>query len=76
MMGGGYVSSIGAIASRDGQHILTAAAGAVRIYSSATAALIYELKGHTADVTSVALSPHGSRKVSTYANASNTGPLL
>lgn len=62
-MGGGYISSIGAIASRDGQYILTASAAAVRIYSSSTAALIFELKGHTADVTALALSPHGSRKV-------------
>lgn len=62
-MGGGYISSIGAIASRDGQFILTASAAAVRIYSSSTAALIFELKGHRADVTALALSPHGSRKV-------------
>ncbi len=62
-MGGGYISSISAIASRDGQSILTASAAAVRVYSSATAALIFELKGHTADVTALALSPHGSRKV-------------
>ncbi|CAL8472222.1 g11764 [Coccomyxa elongata] len=62
-MGGGYICSIGAIASRDGQSILTASAAVVRIYSSATAALVFELKGHTGDVTALALSPHGSRKV-------------
>lgn len=63
-MGGGYICSIGAIASRDGQSILTASAAVVRIYSSATAALVFELKGHTGDVTALALSPHGSKKVS------------
>lgn len=65
-MGGGYICSIGAVASRDGQDILTASAAVVRIYSSATAALVFELKGHTGDVTALALSPHGSRKVFHY----------
>ncbi len=61
-MGGGYISSVGAIASRDGQHILTAAACSIRIYSTATAALVAELTGHTGDVTALVLHPHSSNK--------------
>lgn len=63
MMGGGYIASIGAIASKDGKYILTASAAAVRIYSTATAELIGDLRGHTADVTAVTLDPHSSKKV-------------
>lgn len=65
-MGGGYISSIGAIASQDGQHILAGAATSIRIYSTTTSALVSELRGHTGDVTALVLDPHSSRKVCTY----------
>ena len=62
-MGGGYISSIEAVASRDGQHILTAAGCSIRLYSVATAALVAELTGHIGDVTAVVLHPHNAKKV-------------
>ena len=62
-MGGGYISSIQAIASKDGQHILTAAGCSIRLYSTATAALVAELRGHSGDITALILDPHSSRKV-------------
>ena len=61
--GGGTITSIGAVASRDGQHILAACASTVRIYSAVTSAVIVELKGHTDDVTAVVLEPHSETKV-------------
>ena len=63
-MGGGFISSIGAIATSDGQHILTGAATSIRIYSTTTSALVAELRGHTGDVTALVLDPHSTKKVS------------
>ena len=63
LTGGGTITSVGAVASRDGQHILAACASAVRIYSAVTSAVLVELKGHTDDVTALVLEPHSQTKV-------------
>ena len=63
LTGGGTITSIGAVASRDGQHILAACATTVRIYSAVTSAVLVELKGHTDDVTAVVLEPHSQTRV-------------
>ena len=63
LTGGGTITSIGAVASRDGQHILAACASAVRIYSAVTSTVLVELKGHTDDVTAIILEPHSQTKV-------------
>ncbi len=64
--GGGTITSVSALASPDGQHILTACASAVRMYSAITASLLVELKGHTNDVSTVALDPKSQTKVCTH----------
>ena len=63
LTGGGTITLIGAVANRDGQHILAACASAVRIYSAVTSAVLVELKGHTDDVTAIVLEPHSQTKV-------------
>ena len=61
--GGGTITAIGALASPDGQHILAACAASVRVYSALTSALLVELKGHTDDVTAIAMDPNSQTKV-------------
>ena len=63
MNGGGTITSVGAIASCDGQHILAACASAVRVYSAVTSSLLVELKGHTDDVTAVVQDSNSQTKV-------------
>ena len=65
--GGGTITAIGALASPDGQHILAACAATVRIYSALTSALLLELRGHTDDVTAIALDPNSKTKVLLFA---------
>ena len=61
--GGGTITSVGALASPDGQHILAACASSVRTYSAVTSSLLIELRGHTDDVTAIALDPNSQTKV-------------
>ncbi len=68
LSGGGTITAIGALASPDGQHILAACAATVRIYSALTSALLAELRGHTEDVTAIALDPNSLTKVLLFAN--------
>ncbi|CAL5220765.1 g2829 [Coccomyxa viridis] len=63
LSGGGTITAIGARASPDGQHIFAACAATVRIYSALTSALLAELRGHTEDVTAIALDPNSPTKV-------------
>lgn len=61
--GGGTITAIGALASPNGQHILAACAATVRVYSALTSTLLVELRGHTDDVTAIALDPNSQTKV-------------
>ncbi len=70
LSGGGTITAIGARASPDGQHIFAACAATVRIYSALTSALLAELRGHTEDVTAIALDPNSPTKVLLFAKCS------
>ena len=74
--GGGTITSIGALATQDGQAILAACASSVKLYSARTSALIGELRGHTDDVTALALDPFSQSKVLLYMYSLNPGPCM
>ena len=60
--GGAWVRGT-ALLTADGKYILVAAASAVRLYSSATGALVTSLNGHKGEVTAVVLDHASNDKV-------------
>ena len=74
---GGPLSEWPGVVTADGRAFLAPAARHVHMYSSATGALLATLRGHTANVTAIALNPSKPHQVTLQQrvnNACEVGP--
>ena len=61
--GGGRLTRRPHLLSHDGKHVLVCAETNIRVYSTTTAELLFEMQGHTDEVTGLALHPRSTTKV-------------
>ena len=63
LSGGGQLTRRQHLLSHDGRQLLVCMANAVRVYSTATAELLFEMQGHTDEVTDLCLDPSSPSQV-------------
>jgi hypothetical protein len=61
--GGGQLTRRQHLLSRDGRQLLVCTANSIRVYSTATAELLFEMQGHGDEVTCMCLHPKSSTQV-------------
>jgi hypothetical protein len=61
--GGGQLTRRQHLLSRDGRQLLVCRANSIRVYSTATAELLFEMQGHLEEVTCLCLHPTNSIQV-------------
>jgi len=63
LAGGGQLTRRQHLLSRDGRQLLVCRANSIRVYSTATAELLFEMQGHLDEVTCMCLHPKSSTQV-------------
>lgn len=69
LAGGGQICRRPHLLSQDGKQLLACVAHAVRVYSAVTGELLFSLKGHTDEVTSLAPHPTQATQVRGHAGS-------
>lgn len=62
-MGGGQLTRRHHLLSRDGRLLIVCLANNLRVYSAVTGEMLFELEGHTDEVTALSLDPLSSSQV-------------
>ena len=63
LAGGGQLTRRQHLLSCDGRQLLVCTANGIRVYSTATAELLFDMQGHNDEVTSLCLHPKSSSQV-------------